>query len=67
MNTDDGEYDFLQSDFFKKSNVDLDREFRMKRTENPFNIIFDVKPKVKSDLYKNTIRLKIKDVFPEFL
>ena len=57
----------METDFFRESKEKLDAKYRMKRVEGTFNVIFDVKAQIKSELYGKTRRLPIKEVFPDII
>ena len=62
---DDLEY--MQEDFVTEDLNTLSTKYGMTRKEKGFNVVFDVAPAHKNQLYKLTERLKVVDIFPEYL
>ena len=70
QNQDDSElqnYNFMQTDFFRETEESLKKNYRMKRIEGVFNVVFNVEPKQKNQLYRQTKKLKIDEVFPSHI
>lgn len=61
----DEEYAFLETDFFKESQDSLRTQYQMRRSDGLFQTVFDVSPKTKNQLYKDTERVAVKDAFQD--
>lgn len=51
---DDDEYAFFDTDFFRETQESLKTKFQMRRTDGLLNTVFDVAPKTKNVMYKQT-------------